>query len=128
MADRSLVILVDDDPIIIKIVESMLSKDKVTIVSTTNAVDTLGLIEQNQENVGLVLLDLLLPGIDGYELCRQIRRHSKLPDLPVVAITATASPYIAEETTSAGFNDVILKPFSHANLQKVLNQYRIISE
>lgn len=59
---------------------------------------------------GLILTDILMPGIDGYELLRRIRAGSRLPATPVVAVTALAMPSDAQRIAAAGFDAYITKP------------------
>lgn len=58
----------------------------------------------------LILTDILMPGIDGYELLRRIRAGSRLPATPVVAVTALAMPSDAQRIAAAGFDAYITKP------------------
>jgi CheY-like chemotaxis protein len=125
MSQRNLVILIDDDPMIIRIVESMLKSLNIPLMTTTNPTGGLGLIKENEARVGIVLLDIAMPGINGLELCRSIRALPDLGGLPVVAVTADIGPDTADEVAAAGFNEVITKPFTRDNLLTVLGNYGI---
>jgi CheY-like chemotaxis protein len=58
----------------------------------------------------VILMDLGLPGIDGYEVTRRLRNDPRTADIPVVALTAHAAPNQFDELVASGFDDLILKP------------------
>ena len=65
----------------------------------------------------LILTDLSLPGLDGIEAARRIRRNPKTQSVPMVAITATFGPEIRKKCLESGFDDCIFKPFSLRDLK-----------
>jgi CheY-like chemotaxis protein len=71
----------------------------------------LGLAAALRERPDLVLIDLGLPGIDGYELLRRLRAEPALAGVRCAAVTADAMPADAERVRRAGFDDYIIKPF-----------------
>ncbi|MSN25722.1 MAG: response regulator [Geobacter sp.] len=66
------------------------------------------------EEFNLVLLDIMLPDIDGFEICRQIRNNPRTADLPIVMLTAKKSPEDHERGLSCGANAYLHKPFKSA--------------
>jgi CheY-like chemotaxis protein len=64
----------------------------------------------------VVVSDISMPGMDGYELCRRIRRGAEAPDVPAVALTAFARPEDREHALSAGFQAHVTKPVEPAEL------------
>jgi len=68
-----------------------------------------------------VLMDIMLPGIDGYEACRQIR--AQLPNLPVIMLTSRASPFDRIRGSMAGCNAYLTKPPDPAELYELLGKY-----
>ena len=73
-----------------------------------------------QEKVDLVLLDLLMPGQDGYEVLATIRQHFSAVELPVIAMTASAQPETEERVRTSGFRDLLFKPISEEALLAAL--------
>ena len=71
------ILVVDDDPAIVELVGETLAGVGMHIVPCTDATHALALFEQTP--VDLVMLDVMMPGIDGFELCYQIRKHSHVP-------------------------------------------------
>ncbi len=70
---------------------------------------------ENQPPV-VFLLDLMLPGMDGFELCQSIRKHERLRGLPIIILTARTGAEDRRRATEIGANDYITKPFSPADL------------
>jgi DNA-binding response OmpR family regulator len=64
----------------------------------------------------LFLLDLMLPGIDGFHLCRGIRKHGRLRTLPIIVLTARAGRRDRELAFESGADDYVTKPFRLADL------------
>jgi CheY-like chemotaxis protein len=73
------------------------------------------------ERPALVLLDIQLPGIDGFEVLRRLRLHPATRDIPVVAVSANAMPADREKAARAGFADYVTKPIDLAQLLAVVD-------
>ena len=105
------VLLVEDDPVLCETLQYNLQRERLQFFATDNAEDALRLFHEHQPH--LVILDVMLPGRSGFDLCRIIRQHSQTP---VLFLTARA----AEEDKIRGFelgaDDYIVKPFSVAEL------------
>jgi adenylate cyclase len=112
-SQRGSILVVDDDPVNRELLGHVLREDghDVTAVEDGSAaLDHLG-----RDEIDVVLLDIRMPGIDGYEVCRRIRARPETRALPVVMITAEGSK---EKITAleAGADDFILKPFDRSEL------------
>lgn len=99
--------------------------DKMGIASTRfkNGTDLLLAMEETTSEPNLVLLDYKMPGLNGIELCRIIRK--RYPKLPIVLLTANAIPEQISEAKQAGIDSVIFKPFSPTQLQTELSSLLI---
>jgi DNA-binding response OmpR family regulator len=80
------VLIVDDDPLISELLTAMLPSAEYTVATATNGLDALGAIRRDPPDV--ILLDLLMPGLSGYELLELLRADSATHDLPVIVLTA----------------------------------------
>jgi DNA-binding response OmpR family regulator len=105
------ILLVDDDPDILQIVAENLELDGYTVCVASKGRDALKIFAE--ENVGLVILDLSLPDIDGIQVCRLIRDRSVVPMIILTARDRTADKLLAFET---GADDYVVKPFDYLEL------------
>jgi CheY-like chemotaxis protein len=126
MANRKLVVVVDDDPVIVHIIEKTLGKMNAQAITISSASGALSLLHERHEEIGLVLLDLAMPGVSGYDFCRQLRAQPHLAHIPVVAVTADITATLDTRAAEAGINEVVTKPFSAETLHDVLQRYDIL--
>ncbi|MEA2601719.1 MAG: hypothetical protein QOF89_2711 [Acidobacteriota bacterium] len=122
------VLIVDDEEVLQDILTVLIRKEGLTPLSATTGEEGLAVLER--EEVDLVLLDLMLPGMHGLEVLRQIREH--FPDVVVVVITAFSSIESAIEAMREGAFHYIPKPFKNEEVlltvRKGLEQRRLTSE
>ena len=108
MAQRILV--VDDDAQIARLVRTYLEKSGFTVLTAANGEDALHLIRS--EKPDLVVLDLMLPDRDGWEITRIVRRDEALKDLPIIMLTARVEDTDRIVGLELGADDYIPKPFN----------------
>jgi len=114
VSPRPLVLVADDDPDILLLMTLTLERDGYDVVA---AKDGLGALEAAVERVPhLVLLDLMMPGLDGYEVTRRLRLEPATKDLPIVIVTAAAEESHAARALDAGADAYMKKPFSPREL------------
>lgn len=119
---RKKVLVVDDDPKnIFALVATLRSKGYETL-SAASAEDGIKLLLQD-EGIGIVLLDMMMPDMDGYEAISVIRAHETLRTLPLVAVTAQAMKGDLEKCLEAGADEYISKPIDVDYLVETLNRY-----
>jgi DNA-binding response OmpR family regulator len=110
MASR--VLVVDDDPTVSDVVRRYLERAEYEVVLAADGQGALDAVHSQRPD--LVVLDLMLPGIDGLEVCRRLRRDD--PDLPVVMLTALGDEADRVVGLSLGADDYVTKPFSPREL------------
>ena len=114
MSPRPLVLVADDDPDILLLITVTLERDGYEVVA---ARDGLGALKAAIECVPyLVLLDLMMPGLDGYEVTRRLRGERLTKDIPIVIVTAAAEEHQAARALEAGADAYMKKPFSPREL------------
>ena len=102
------VLAVDDIPMNLLLISKILSRLNITISTATNGREALEFIEQNKPS--LVLLDLMMPEIDGYEVLRRLRGNPETKDMRVVILSALNSNEDIVKGFNMGANDFITKP------------------
>jgi two-component system, OmpR family, alkaline phosphatase synthesis response regulator PhoP len=114
VSPRPLVLVADDDPDILLLITLTLERDGYEVVATR---DGLSAFETAVARVPhLVLLDLMMPGIDGYEVTRRLRGERVTKDVPIVIVTAAAEESQAARALEAGADAYMKKPFSPREL------------
>jgi two-component system alkaline phosphatase synthesis response regulator PhoP len=110
MADKR-VLVVDDDVKSVELVKLYLDRDGYQVVTAYNGVEALRLARESYPD--LVVLDLMLPDIDGIEICRTLRRES---DVPIIMLTARTTDQDKLTGLDLGADDYVTKPFSPKEL------------
>ncbi len=111
MSDKSSILLIDDDPQLIRLVRANLEKLGYRILIALEPRSALQLVEM--EAPDLILLDVMLPNMDGYEVCQRIREFSSIP---IIMLTAKVEDSDKVRGLKSGADDYITKPFNVAEL------------
>ncbi|WP_374593200.1 response regulator [Aquabacterium sp.] len=118
------VLLVEDNPVNALVAEAILQQAGVAVTSVADGLAAVEWLERRQAD--LVLMDCQMPGMDGFEATRQIRRREQQrawQRVPIVALTANAHDADRQRCLEAGMNDHLAKPFSREALLAVLERY-----
>ena len=113
MADQATILIVDDQAQNLRLLEAVLQPRGYRTVAAASGEEALE--QLGREPADLVLLDILMPGMDGYEVCRRIRENPDTAFLPVVMITASDTAQKLR-ATEAGADDFVTKPFDQGEL------------
>lgn len=113
--NRPKVIIVDDDPVNVNVIKTILGERNYDITTVLNAKDVLALL--NEGPWELVISDVMMPEISGYELTKKIRERFSMSDLPVLLVTARTGRKNIEQAFKSGANDYITKPVDSIELQ-----------
>ncbi|MBT6006001.1 MAG: response regulator, partial [Prolixibacteraceae bacterium] len=103
---KKVILVIEDDLNILLGLEENLILEEYSIITATNGIEGLKTALKNE--IDLVLLDIMLPGINGYEICRKIKKDK--PDLPVIMLTARGSEMDKVAGLDIGADDYITKP------------------
>jgi PAS domain S-box-containing protein len=103
------ILVVDDEPINIEVVKSQLANKHYSLTTASNGKEALALLEQN--SFDLVLLDIMMPGMSGYEVCERLRQQYPQDQLPVLMLTAKNQIADLLQGFRSGANDYLTKPF-----------------
>jgi CheY-like chemotaxis protein len=112
-------LIVDDDVRNVYALTSALEDHGVDVVCASSGQRGLELLDTTPD-IELVLMDIMMPGMDGYEAIRAIRAQERFKDLPIVALTAKAMRGDREESLSAGASDYVTKPVQIDHLLETL--------
>lgn len=112
--DAPVILAVDDDPVNLKVIENLCRPRGYVLFTAEDGPAALRMIETN--DIDLVLLDLMLPGMSGYEVCRAIRRMEKGRFIPVIMVTARDQVSDLAQGFRTGASDYVTKPFKSQEL------------
>src|SRR5439155_22523183 len=102
------VLVVDDIPSNVKLLEAKLAAEYFEVITATNGEQALA--RGVSDDPDIVLLDVMMPGMDGFEVCRQIKSNSKTTHIPIVMVTALDQPSDRVTGLDAGADDFLTKP------------------
>lgn len=116
------VLIIDDDPNNIFALKAVLRSRSWEAISANSANAGLSILNK-QKDIGVVLLDMMMPETDGYEMIGLIRSDDHLKDLPVIAVTAQAMMGDREKCLQAGANEYVSKPIDVDRLFALLQDF-----
>jgi two-component system alkaline phosphatase synthesis response regulator PhoP len=133
MADKKKIVVADDEPFILSALQDTLS-EQYTVYTATNG--KLAIDEVKNVNPDLIILDIMMPEMDGLEACKILKRDKETSSIPVILLTAKGQITDIEKGFKAGADAYVVKPFSPARLiekveeifEKVEMRKKIIEE
>ncbi len=108
------ILIVDDEPSIVVPIQFLMQQQGYNVIVAENGHDALDMIYQYKPD--LVLLDIMLPGIDGYEVCEIVRLNPELRNVRIIFLTAKGREVEIAKRLALGADAYITKPFSNAEL------------
>ena len=121
MTNEKEILIIDDDSKNIFALNAVLKAKKYRCVSALSARQGLNMLSDNK-NIGVVLMDMMMPEMDGYEAIGKMKSNDELKDIPVIAITAQAMTGDREKCLEAGADGYLSKPVNVDELMQILKQ------
>jgi len=121
MKNNENILIIDDDPSTTRLLEVLLRREGYNIKSenlSKNAIQTSKNFEPN-----LIILDLMMPGVDGMTVCRDMKSDPELEDIPIIMFSAVNQPEVKDEAKDAGINEYITKPIHPNELKTRIRQW-----
>ena len=109
--EKPTLLLVDDEPVNLRVLKQLLANDY-QLIFARNGEEALKLAPSRQPN--LILLDVMMPGLTGFEVCRQLKQQENTKQIPVIFVTALNDEQDETQGFDAGAVDYITKPISPA--------------
>ncbi len=110
------VLIVEDHPDLLEVLTWELEEMGFAVVSANTGME--GVTKAVEEKPQLILMDIMMPGMDGREATRRIRSNPEAKEIPILAATAITDKSQLRECIEAGCNDVIVKPFNAKDLRE----------
>src|SRR5574341_489890 len=109
MSSNDKILVVDDDPVNLEFIASLLRKDY-EIITARNGIEALEKIRSGKPDI--VLLDIMMPGMSGYEVCEKIKQQDTTRFMPVVMVTAFSDLEYKIKAIEVGADDFLTKPIN----------------
>ena len=116
MEEKKTILAVDDEMWNLKVLESYLVAQGYRFITAMNAQEALDVLER-EPNVDIVLSDVMMPGMNGFQLCHEIKKMKKFQSLPVILITALTETINKVSGLTAGASDFLSKPVDPVELK-----------
>jgi DNA-binding response OmpR family regulator len=113
-SDQPVVLVVDDEVLLLRLIETILEPEGYHVVTAVDGASAMARLAEG--GIDLVLLDVMLPDVDGRELCQRIRAQPSPTYVPVIMLTALAAPTDRHAGFRAGADDYLTKPFGTEEL------------
>lgn len=114
------ILVVDDDPYILMSLEFLMKKNGYQVIIARNGTEALEAINTVKPN--LILLDIMMPDVDGYSICKHVKSKKELKDIHVVFLSAKTKETDVQKGLDLGASMYITKPFSTRDLMKKVNE------
>lgn len=122
MTSKKKVLIIDDDSRNIFALSAVLKARGFNCISASGAHEGIDLLNNDSE-IGIVLMDMMMPDMDGYEAIDEIRSNEKISGTPIIAVTAQAMVGDREKALAAGADDYTSKPIDIDLLTDILNEH-----
>lgn len=114
------ILIIDDEKNILLTLDIFLKKEKFKVLMATNGID--GIKIAQEEIPDLILLDIILPGMNGYLVCEALKETATTKDIPIIFISAKSQDKDIKKAFEVGATDYIIKPFTYKQISKIINK------
>lgn len=118
---KKVILVADDSPTIRKFVSFSLAAKGYKIISATDGMEALEKLPNN--NIDLIITDLNMPNVDGFELIRSVRENKDYEDIPIIILSSLGSEKDVERGLSLGANTYLVKPFDPKKINYEVAKY-----
>lgn len=118
---QQVVLVVDDSPTVRKIVQITLQRENIRVVTAGDGLSALAAVSDTQPD--LILLDIVLPRMDGYNICHLVRNNPEYRDLPIIMLSGKDGIFDKMRGRLAGSTEYITKPFDSSELVQAVRRY-----
>ncbi len=118
--NKSRVLIVDDEPNILLAIEFLLQQNGLEVKKATNGQEALGILDSFTPEI--IVLDLMMPGIDGFEVAKEVRKIEKLQHTRILFLTAKGTIQDKMNGYNSGGEIYLTKPFDNSELINIINE------
>lgn len=118
--EKKRILVVEDEESLLKLETILLTIKGYEVVGVLTGTDAMNVL--TTEQIDLILLDIMLPDIDGFEICKRVQNNAQLSSIPIVILSAKKSPADLERGKSCGARAYLTKPFKSAMIIEVIEK------
>lgn len=122
MIDKNSILICDDEPDIVSLVQRFLQLDQFNTLTCSNGKEALKFLEEKYEEIVLILLDVMMPGMSGFEVLRTIKSKETYKNIKVILFTVKSFKEDKEKGNELGADGYITKPFSGNELRDYVKE------
>lgn len=119
--DEKRILIADDDPVILRLIQVNLELEGYEVLTANNGQEAVDIA--TAELPDLVILDIMMPRLDGYQACQKLKEEATTTNLPVIFLSAKAQQGDIEKGKSFGVVDYLTKPFDPSELLEVVERH-----
>ena len=119
---KKAILIVDDEPDIVNLTEKFLNLDEFKTITCVNGKEALKIVEEKYEEIALILLDIMMPGLSGYSILESIKSNEKYKDILVILFTVKSFNEDIQKGKKMGADGYIMKPFAGKELVKFIKE------
>lgn len=120
------ILVVDDEPDVVDLIKRILESDQFEVISAYDGISALDYAET--ENPDLILLDIMMPIMSGYEVCEQLKANPHTKDIPIVCLSSAHTMDASARSRQVGARTLVLKPFAPAELVAQIRRHLPVKE
>lgn len=118
---EDVILVVDDSPVVVEAVREALLNDGYSVLVANDGLEALDVIKSN--HIDLILLDIDMPRMNGYQLCKLLKRDSNYKQIPIIMLTAKSSEADRIWGVKAGSDEYLTKPFNYSRVKEAMKRF-----
>ncbi len=115
------ILVVDDSPVVVAAVREALQSDGFTVFTASDGIEALDVVKR--QHVDLILLDIDMPRMNGYQLCKLLKKDAGFKDIPIIMLTAKSAETDRIWGLKAGSDEYLTKPFNYAKVKETIKRF-----
>jgi DNA-binding response OmpR family regulator len=115
------ILVADDSPFVLEIVETVLKSEGFDVITAVDGLDAWNKIQKDKPDI--VIVDIIMPGLNGYQICEKIKKNEELKNTPVLVLTTKAQDKDIELAQTSGADLYMTKPFDPDELAAKIRRF-----
>ncbi len=112
----AIIMVVDDDELSRKLLMTILTQENYELMFAGSGIEALNLLHRHKQSPNLILMDMMMPNVNGMETTRQIKSIERFSAIPIIMVTGNSEKRVVTNCLKAGATDFVVKPFNRENL------------